>query len=723
MFSSPVEHLEHELKRLDLLLHRESLRLRAGYQLSDDERRGIYISDGQVDALVDEALGGHVPRQPPAEVVADLTRRALEMRARNAARVPPLFPVRRLVVEFGLDPLDFDLILLAIAPELNVKYETVYAYLSDDVTRRLPTVDLALRLFGEPGGALEARSRLAPGSVLVDSGLLQVGPRSPERPGLLAQPITSVPGLANYLLGLGYGDPRLEDATSPGPVVADWGAVPVEPALRERLSALGRRLRDGPSPAPVVVLRGPDGSGRHAAASMLAAEAGLGLLHVDLRACHGAPEAPGRMLAAALLAQRLRRAALFVTGFDTLCADGRACGDAAAAARTLARAPALPVLVAVPAGFDATALLAGRHALVLDFPPVGYDTRLALWRRALAAEGLSCENPVLAGVADRFVLVPSQIRAAVAALASGGFETEGAPPVDATTLSAAARAQCVRQLGGLASRVEAGYTWSDLVLPPATLERIKDVAGAIHHRHKVYAEWGFHRRIPDGRGLKVLLAGPSGTGKTMSAAVIARDLGLDLFRIDLSLVVSKYVGETEKNLGRVFEGARAANAILFFDEADALFGKRSQVKDAQDRYANIEVAYLLQKVEEHDGVVFLATNLSRNIDEAFARRMHYVVEFPLPEPAEREALWRGMFPREVPLAEDVDLSFLARQFAFTGGDIRNVALESAFLAARDGQRVTMRLLVKAVARQLVKQGRVPSPVDFKQHHALLGPGP
>ena len=208
----------------------------------------------------------------------------------------------------------------------------------------------------------------------------------------------------------------------------------------------------------------------------------------------------------------------------------------------------------------------------------------------------------------------------------------------------------------------------------------------------------------------------------MTAGVIARDLGLDLYKIDLSGIVSKYIGETEKNLDRIFRAAQCSNAILFFDEADALFGKRSEVKDAHDRYANIEVAYLLQKIEEYEGVVILASNLSKNIDEAFSRRMHYVVEFPLPDEAHRERLWRGMFPPEVPLGEDVDFQFLAKQFPIPGGDIRNVALEAAFLAAQDGKVVTMKQLATALARQMMKQGKIPSATDFKQYHALIHDG-
>jgi SpoVK/Ycf46/Vps4 family AAA+-type ATPase len=256
-------------------------------------------------------------------------------------------------------------------------------------------------------------------------------------------------------------------------------------------------------------------------------------------------------------------------------------------------------------------------------------------------------------------------------------------------------------------------------LPPSTLGRLRELAAAIRHRHIVYGQWGFGERVVTGTGIKALFAGVSGTGKTMAAGVIARELGLDLYKIDLSGVVSKYIGETEKNLDRIFRAARAANAIVFLDEAEAIMGKRSEVKDAHDRYANIEVAYLLQKLEEHDGIVILATNLKRNIDDAFNRRIQYVIDFPRPQETERERIWRGMFPAVSPLDPDVDFGFLARQFDLAGGDIRNVVLDAAFLAAEDGGVIGMGAIVEALARQLAKQGKTPIGNDFGKYQPLL----
>jgi SpoVK/Ycf46/Vps4 family AAA+-type ATPase len=345
--------------------------------------------------------------------------------------------------------------------------------------------------------------------------------------------------------------------------------------------------------------------------------------------------------------------------------------------------------------------------------------------------GQNITEATITALSDRFVLNRGQIQAAVqSAIDMRLFQHSSerlSPVASATTatpfsfyeLARAAQVQSDQSLDGLASRVVASFDWGDLVLPPSTLRQVKEIAAAIKYRQVVYSQWGFEQRIAGGRGLKVLFAGPSGTGKTMTAGVIARDLGLELYKIDLSAIVSKYIGETEKNLDRIFRAARHSNAILFFDEADALFGKRSQVKDAHDRYANIEVAYLLQKMEEHEGVVILASNLSKNIDDAFSRRLHYIVDFPLPDEDHRALLWRGMFPARVPLSDDVDIPFLAKQFPLAGGDIRNVALGAAFAAAKDETAIAMQHLIRAIAQQMHRQGKATSPSDFKHHYALV----
>jgi SpoVK/Ycf46/Vps4 family AAA+-type ATPase len=243
------------------------------------------------------------------------------------------------------------------------------------------------------------------------------------------------------------------------------------------------------------------------------------------------------------------------------------------------------------------------------------------------------------------------------------------------------------------------------VLPEDSLAQLREICRRVTYRQNVLGQWGFGRKFSAGKGVNALFAGPSGTGKTMAAEILAGELGLDMYKIDLAGVVSKYIGETEKNLDRIFKTAHDANAILFFDEADALFGKRSEVRDSHDRYANIEISYLLQKIEEYEGVAILATNLRQNMDESFVRRLAFTVHFPLPDKASRQRMWTGIWPADTPLAPDLDLDFLAGQFKLSGGNIRNIALAAAFLAAGDGGVVTMAHLLHATRREYQKMGK------------------
>jgi hypothetical protein len=283
-------------------------------------------------------------------------------------------------------------------------------------------------------------------------------------------------------------------------------------------------------------------------------------------------------------------------------------------------------------------------------------------------------------------------------------------------VAAAVRRLASGHLDGMATRVRPARGWGDLVVPPDQRAQLDELVTRYRHRVTVHREWRF-APYPS-PGLIALFSGASGTGKTLGAEIVAGDLGLDLYKIDLSSVVSKYIGETERNLERIFTGAAAGNLVLFFDEADALFGKRSEVGDAHDRYANIEVAYLLQRLESYEGIVIMATNLQRNMDQAFLRRIHVAVEFPMPDEAGRRDIWILSFPRGAP-TQDIDLDFLARQFRISGGSIRNAAITAAFLAAERGTPITMEAVVLGLKREFQKLGRLSTEVEFDRYFDLV----
>jgi SpoVK/Ycf46/Vps4 family AAA+-type ATPase len=271
----------------------------------------------------------------------------------------------------------------------------------------------------------------------------------------------------------------------------------------------------------------------------------------------------------------------------------------------------------------------------------------------------------------------------------------------------------------LALRVPPTATWDDLVLPPDVTDHLYEVVHRIRHREQVLDEWGLRRSAGKGKGVTALFAGDSGTGKTLAAEVLAGALELDLYVIDLATVVDKYIGETEKNLDRIFREADRVNGVLLFDEADAIFGKRSEVQDARDRYANVEVAYLLQRMERFDGTAILTTNLRANIDDAFLRRIDSLVDFPLPDEDMRRLIWERHLPASLPRADDVDLAFLSKAFDLAGGNIKNIALSAAFLAAATDAVLTMDTLIRATAREYRKLGRLVLPTEFGPYHHLV----
>ena len=676
MFSGPQNHLDRLLRALDLLLHREILRLRTTYQLSLDEFRGLYISDAHVDALLAERAQAPESNAPdPVRLTLEAGRVWEECRA----HLPAGFPWARVVAGFGLDELEAAILLVALAPDVARRYETLYAYLNDDVSRKAPTVELAARVLASaPGDGVAIRRRLRPAARLFHEGLLV--------PGSSAGDFHLAPEVSAFLLGV---DPGLE------PPDITWKQVPLPKGVEGVLHSLVPNV-------PLVVLESSDASLAAGVAAAACNSWGVPLVTVN-----ASGEAPHTAIEQTAFARRVHRGGLFVAQLDHLIRSAEpSARDSVRRVTASLETARGPAFVHVEPGDAWQAARGALRHVHITLPEPDVEMRGGIWQQALAELGEAAAPVDVVEVAARFRLTSTHIRAAARqAVDMRDLEEPGAP-IGRSRMFAAARAYSDSALAALARKVPLANTWDDLVLPAVTLNQLREIASAARTRETVYSVWGLGRRHPGAGGIKVLFSGQSGTGKTMSAGVIARELGLDLYQIDLSRVVSKYIGETEKNLDRVFSAARGSNAVLFFDEADALFGKRSEVKDAHDRYANIEVGYLLQKMEEYEGIAILATNLGRNIDTAFSRRLQYVVDLPLPDEALRLRLWRNMFTADTPVAADVNFPLLARQYKLSGGEIRNVALAAAFLAASDGQVITMDVLGRVVAREMLRQGRI-----------------
>jgi hypothetical protein len=677
--STDVEHLWARLRSVEERVRHAVAVRRAADPDPDDPYRGQYLTPDAVARILDEPGGldlpAHQPWRPPAGSVLDgLARR------------------------FVLSPLDLDLLLVAVAPDVDARFERLYGYLNDDLTRRRPTVGLALELCGLAGAA-SGRFRLAPGAPLTAGGLVEV--TEPERPPL-SRALTVPDRVTGHLLGSARPDARLVG------LLGEAHEDPTAEAAEVHRTAAAARTGVG-----LVHLRGRGGDAAGLATAALRA-AGLRPLVLDAVALARRRGDIPELARITALEARLTDAGVVLGPLEALP------GEPAERTRTLgalcAALRGIPLITHGTVGWAPE--WAADTPVVLTVPAPSPERQAARWHHALAqaaddnaADGLATGDAEgLAAAVAAHRLDSGQVRrAADVAVRTAVLAGRPVRPDDLRT---AVRAQNGAGLDRLARRVEPGVGWDDLVLPPATHRRLRELALRARHREQVLGQWGMRPGGGRGRGVIALFAGESGTGKTMSAEVVAADLGMDLYVVDLSTVVDKYIGETEKNLERIFTEASAVNAVLLFDEADAIFGKRSEVKDAHDRHANIESAYLLQRMESFDGIAVLTTNLRANLDEAFTRRLDVVADFPVPDSGQRLALWERCLGDRLPRAGDLDLPFCADRFELAGGSIRACAVTAAYLAAESGSPLTMRQLVTAIAQEYRKLGRLVLESEF-----------
>ena len=615
----------------------------------------------------------------------------------------------RIAALFSLTSFETDVLLLALAPEIDLGYERVFAQLQGDPNPCRATVDLAMRLACT--GVTErvlARRAFADQATLLRAGLLTlVDP--PHRRG---SPLSALwMALDRATVSFLLADPGVPCDEAPDGDSVD-AALIYPPATMDEIRAVAGVFVGGARPAVCIV----EGETDHGvAAAAVARAAGLRLHRVTAATLARDTGESKPTCRAPFRDAVLRGSALYLEGLDQLAAESASQELFCAAFAEAARHFACHVFVSTTAARSVPAFQ-GRRRITLRLPPPDAVARRSVWRHYLSNGHGPPQDTDLSHVCSAFRFTPSQIALASnearsrAALRDG----PGAEPGGRDVL-AACRSVAGAKSAALATRVTPGRGWDQLVLPADSTAQLHEFVQQVRHRLRVMHDWGFGR-LGSGQGIVALFAGPSGTGKTLAAEVVAGDLGLDLYRVDLSAVVSKYIGETEKNLDRVFSDAHEAGALLFFDECDALFGKRSDVKDAHDRYANLETGFLLQRLEQHEGAVVLATNFRSNVDDAFTRRLSFAVEFPFPGEAQRLALWKGMFPAQSPLGDDVDFAFLARQFRLAGGNIRNAALAAAYLAAGDGQQITMPHVVRSLKREYQKLGRPCERNDFGAYY-------
>ncbi|MEZ4404459.1 MAG: ATP-binding protein [Kofleriaceae bacterium] len=621
--------------------------------------------------------------------------------ARADASDPTMVPLVAIEKVFRLRPTEVRVVVFLIGLELDVKLRELARLFMNDPQRPHPDVGLLAELLYPGPERARVPEELGGDGSLVRFGLISID-RLADTAFVLRR-VRAVERIIELAHGRDVIDRDLARVVELIRPKRRTDLVLDGNLLDELVGLVGAAVDSAKrgTPHPVILLSGHDGSGRKAFLASAAAHNELGTLRVRAKALPR-DEASLRELGPRLLREAIWwNAMLVLDGVDQLSVESTAFradeilfgGYSGPLAATCGKITGKPPQM-------------GRGTVVVEVPVPGEVAREQLWGRALPAE---CDAELARWAAERYFVTPGVIEAAAQAATAKARARAGADEelmLVAPDIHEGLRGVLDAKLATLGMRITWRQTWDDLVLPDDAVLEIREFIARIRHRRLVYDSWGFGRKVAKGLGLSALFSGPPGTGKTMVAGLIAEELKLDLYQVDLSKVVSKWIGETEKNLGELFDAAEAGHAILLFDEADSLFAKRTEVKSSNDRYANLEVNYLLQRMESFAGIVILTTNHETSIDEAFRRRLSLRVDFPVPEPDERARLWRTMLPKEARIDRDIDFDALAHRYEMTGGYIKNAALRAAFLAADEGALIAMRHLVRAARAEYQAMGKV-----------------
>ncbi len=668
-----------------------------------DGLSSLSVSHGEAAELV-RAGQDHGAPEAEAELGARWAR--LNERLRLSAAMGHDVPLERLRGFFKLDDREMAVVMALLLPELDEQMLRLYRYAWNDFTRKKVEVGFLLELLGRDRAEREEiRKALGSSAPLRAQRLVVMGPehKDGEEVSFLARSIR----LANRLVDFLRGDDKLDEGlvglcrVIEATRRLDQLIMPPKIMERIRMALISRR---GRANTPIVLL-GPKGVGKRSIAEGLACELDRPFLVADMDAIFEDGRVPEDLIALIMREARLMGSVLYLHGGPGL-PESLSRPRAARIAAQLVSGTGLTIIgLTVFPGWLHAAL---EPMTLVRIPVPEPEVRETLWRRALPSGVRLSPTVDLQEVASRYALTGGAIiDAALAAVVKARRRSARRPTVTHDDLEAASRAQVSHNLATLAQRIVPRLGWRDLILPKEDVERLKEVVAFARNRRKVFEDWGFETKVPYGRGLSCLFSGPPGTGKTMAAGIIARELGLELFKVDLSRIVDRYVGETEKNLARVFDEAEEVHAVLLFDEADSLFSKRTAVRSSVDRYANLEVNYLLQRMEDFEGVTILTTNFDAAFDEAFRRRIKFRISFPFPDEQHRRRLWRSMFPKAAKVSRDVDWTKLARQFEMSGGHIKNAVLRAAFLAAeRKLEAVDQEVLLEAAKMEYLEMGKL-----------------
>lgn len=713
-FEANQNYIRSYLELLRVLLHRRILWLRKLWQHNPMPNISTQvISDAQADWLL---KGENYPAEwqfykedPNAQKITKAVGKVkhdLHEQSKELWKSGIPTALDALAQIFGLTESDRILIMICIAPEIDISFERLYAYVQDDISRKYVTAHLAASLLeSDPELRIGLKQSLLPGSPLFKYKLIERDTNVSISTGWNNYPLRINHRITDYLNGINRIDENAENFLEQ---ISKVKYLPQSyQSIADKLASL-TEMQDTQLIPSAINLTGPAITAKLNIASKLCEIWKIELYKLDLK------QVVASIIRVNELTSLLERECLLLPAAIYIEVPGEEENND----------PVKVLAEKLIERFGSFFFIGSREPFYtiremfhVQVPKLNIHEQTELWKHQLSCKNINLEGNINI-LAEQFDFETDMVEKSIAAVSIENRMRDGKnSSLKVEDLWKASREQSRNDLEGLAQRLRPCFGWEDIVLPQKILEQLYDIASQVENRAVVYEKWGYGVRLNRGRGISALFSGVSGTGKTMAAEILAGHLNLDLYRIDLSAVVSKYIGETEKNLRKVFDAAEQSGAILFFDEADALFGKRTEVKDSHDRYANIEINYLLQRMEDYRGLAILATNMKSLLDQSFLRRLRFHVEFPFPDSNYRELIWKKSFPPQTEIG-DLDYNFL-RKLEIPGGNIKNISLNAAFLAAADGQVINMEHIFKATKREYAKIGKMVLQSEFGSYYESI----
>ncbi|MEF2245404.1 ATP-binding protein [Paenibacillus sp. IITD108] len=706
------QYVRDELIMLDVRLELELEQISALKEGSERAAAypGMYFSEEEAFALLSSDTAAELSSEQQ-QLLEQLEQR-IAAKANNSKQKGERLPVHVLEGELGLHSWEVRVLIAALAPHIDRKYWKLYGYIQDDMNCQHVTLELLLRICCK--SKLERRllyKQLTNPHSVLRSMLLSYPVRSADESSVLKETLTLGRFMIHFLLGIsqtsGLGIRRISEEE-----LNELPPLLIHQETHQQIIHYAKT--QGLDKGLIWNIHGEAGSGKNFQAMHAARSLGFAYMEMSLLFAPADLPAFRSKLEQFMLEARLYNALPVLDHMDELVKGEETDVRLLWLADRLQQCDR-PILLLSRKEFRGIGLRSRYINVHLPLPH--FDQSRLLWQQ-LSGSWMELKDYEAQRLAGKFRFTPGYIAAAADQAGRDEewcrYSVNGEKFMAESELGADRKVKRLHQsayrivqhqLEQKAVKVDPKFEWSDLILPEDTIGLLRQACNRVKNRYQVMQVWGFDRVLPYGRGVSMMFTGPPGTGKTMSALVMAREMDAELYRIDLSRVVSKYIGETEKNLSDIFDQARKSGAILFFDEADSLFGKRSEVKDSHDKYANMETSFLLQKMEEYDGLTILATNFAQNLDEAFTRRIQFIIKYPFPDTAQREQLWRASLPKQLH-SKSLDFTFLAQTFELTGGPIKNIILTAAFLAAEEGSELHMKHMVEGAIQEYKKTGKL-----------------